>query len=96
MIFPGLGTICIFGEDAGMYAGTGIRYQSPDFKSIYLGYPLETMDPNDATRLMEMALSWYYEPIPDNVNVLVFDSDYDEDKLYGYYDMTFDGLNATV
>ena len=95
-IYPGLGTICIFGENTGIYGGTGIRYQSPDFKTMYFGYPLETMDPNDATRLMEMALNWYFAPEEDTVNVLVVDADYNENGLFFYYDNAMFNLNVSI
>jgi hypothetical protein len=65
-LFPGLGTVCYEGEnDVGSRANTGLRYDSGVFKTIYFGFPLETLQMGYAFQVMQATLDWITAPSPD-------------------------------
>ena len=45
------------------YETTGVRYDSGAFKTIYFGFPLETLYVEYATDLMQLALDWMTNPV---------------------------------
>lgn len=65
-LFAGLGTYCYEGENGvGSRANTGLRYDSGVFKTIYFGFPLETLQIGYASQLMQATLDWLTSPPPD-------------------------------
>ncbi len=57
---------CFQGEDNSYnLATTGIRYDIGIFKTVYLGFPLETLPVYYAAGIMQRTLDWLTAPVPD-------------------------------
>jgi hypothetical protein len=59
--YSGIGTFCFQCRDFGgaIWQNTGVRYDSGVFKTIFFGFPIETLPLNYASELMQLALEWY-------------------------------------
>ncbi len=70
VLFAGLGNTCFQCRDSGgaNWDNTGLRYDSGTFKTVYLGFPLETLPGYYVNLLMNNMLDWISQPSPDQSN----------------------------
>lgn len=63
ILIPNLGTACFQCRDSlSAWATTGLRYDSGTFKTVYLGFPLETLSGYYATQIFQNLLDWIMPP----------------------------------
>ena len=101
-LWPSNGEICFYGTDSGMsnYYPMGIRNEQGSYKSVFLGFPFETLSlSNKMQDMMKNTLEWFVpgsQGTYEQAEVLVVDADYYDDGLWRAYDWAISNNTAVV